>query len=191
MDPIRETLAWLDPVAGTEEEWNAACERLEAYLLALGVEGSLRRHQLILALLAEAIAQHREDPARSPTQVLLSLTLARVRRWLLGNEDPAIQDRWEEARRLLILYLTGGPEAWPKAVLERKAPLLPKEVASSLLPGPEVVLTHMASRPIDYGPLATIAKEAWEDISWKDILTALAFWTLVFLVSYLVFIRHG
>lgn len=190
MDAVRQVLVRLEPQTGREEEWSQACDRLEAYLLVLGVQSSLRRHQLVLALLAEAMARHRENPARSPTELLLSFTLERVQKWLADEEGLAV-DQWEQARRLLILYLTGGPQIWPKAAVEEKTLLVPRKLASSLLPGPEVVLSHMASQPLDYGPLATIAKEAWEDVSWKDVLVALLFWAAVFLCGYFFWLRHA
>ena len=46
------------PTTGTEAQWDAACERLNSYLRALGMDECERQNEIILQILQSAAARH-------------------------------------------------------------------------------------------------------------------------------------
>jgi hypothetical protein len=57
--------------------------------------------------------------------------------------------------------------------------------------GPELELTRMVPRPLDFGPIANVADEAWKTFARWPVLRAVVGWALfVGLLAFLWFRAH-
>lgn len=170
------------PRTGSMDSWNAAYVRVEDYLRAHRIHNRLHQSRLIQTVLERAARRHEEDPTRSPTALAAEETDALMQRWfteILGpSEEPA--DRIAAQGRLALL-LCDGPQKWPFAFLEPRAPeeFVSAMRAGAIEAGPDMAVSSMVPRPIDLGPIPEAAGETIERIENWPILRTLVLW-LVF-----------
>jgi hypothetical protein len=85
------------------------------------------------------------------------------------------------AQGRLALLLCDGPQKWPFAFLEPRAPeeFVSAMRAGAIEAGPDMSVSSMVPRPIDLGPIPEAAGETIERIENWPILRTLVLW-LVF-----------
>ncbi|MDD4931908.1 MAG: hypothetical protein PHO89_00350 [Methylacidiphilaceae bacterium] len=164
-------------------DWREAASRLDAYLARWQLADPFYQRVIGASLLALAIREQEKSPQGSPVEQTMKLAQQRVAGWLDRLPSGSKTDVADPvATATLGLYLADGLDHWPRAFLSES---IPAELAERLRriafePGPSVRFSHMVSRPIDYGPLARLAREAWEQVGWREVLAILLFWASLF-----------
>ncbi len=166
-------------------DWREAAERLDAYLARWKLADPLYERIVGASLLALAIREWERSPERRPVEVTLPLAQRMVVAWLERLPSRAAAEPERAAALTLGLDLVDGLDRWPRAFLSEE---IPPELAERLREfafqaGPAVRFSHMVSRPIDYGSFARLAREAWEQVGWREVAAILAFWSGVFGVA--------
>ncbi|VVM04846.1 hypothetical protein [Methylacidimicrobium tartarophylax] len=168
-------------------DWREATARLDAYLARWELADPFYQRLIGTSLLALAIREQKSHPGRPPVELTLKLAQEKVTAWLetLPSGIPEAASSGRAAVAVLRLARIGGLDRWPRAFLSRETPpeLAGRLRESGFEAGPAVRFSHMVSRPIDYGPFARLAREAWEQVGWKEVGAILAFWTGVFGVA--------
>jgi hypothetical protein len=152
------------PRTGTMDSWNAAYVRVEDYLKIL--ERAARRHQA--------------QPALDPTMIAAEETEALMDAWFAEvlDEKGEAHDRLAIDGRVSLL-LCDGPERWPYAFLdEENIPVDFVEAmrSSNLQAGPDLAVSSMVPRPIDFGRITGAAGETLERFERWPALRALFLW---------------
>jgi hypothetical protein len=170
------------PKTGTMESWNAAYVRVEDYLRAHRIHNRLHQSRLIQKILERAARRHEAHPALDPTMVAAEETEALMDAWFAEVLDEKDQphDRLAIDGRVSLL-LCDGPERWPYAFLDENnvPPDFVKAMRNSNLEaGPDLAVSSMVPRPIDFGRITGAAGETLERIERAPVLRTLFLWLL-------------
>jgi hypothetical protein len=170
------------PKTGTMESWNAAYVRVEDYLRAHRIHNRLHQSRLIQKILERAARRHEAHPALDPTMVAAEETEALMDAWFAEVLDEKDQphDRLAIDGRVSLL-LCDGPEKWPYAFLDENniPPDFVKAMRNSNLEaGPDLAVSSMVPRPIDFGRITGAAGETLERIERAPVLRTLFLWLL-------------
>ena len=170
------------PKTGTMESWNAAYVRVEDYLRAHRIHNRLHQSRLIQKILERAARRHEAHPALDPTMVAAEETEALMDAWFAEVLDEKDQphDRLAIDGRVALL-LCDGPEKWPYAFLDENN--IPPDFVtamrnSNLEAGPDLAVSSMVPRPIDFGRITGAAGETLERIERAPVLRTLFLWLL-------------
>ncbi len=167
--------------------WNQAHDRLFHFLETFGIEDRSRLFRLVLAILDEARERQRRNPGLEPTAVAAELISGGIAGWLAENLGEAEGGDSEVLRRGYVALLLS-----PRFRADRSAFLeagLPPDFRQSLrhallVTGPDLDVSSMTPRPIDYGPMLGLARETWHRWEKKTVVTALLLWGGIYLVLY-------
>ena len=166
MNAIAEDISC--PGARSAAAWNAARDRVQAYLLAHRVDDRGKRSQLTQRILERAADRQKADPALNPTEAAMEETEGLMEDWFARVLDrPEMPgDRLAIEGRMALL-LCDGARNWPAAFLEDGP--LPVDFeqamrAPALQSGPDLALSSMVLRPIDLGPITDAAGETLKRI---------------------------
>ena len=170
--------------------WDEAFLRVESYLRAHQIESRLVLNRLALEIIraARAVA---EAPGAAPAAatavdpVALAMHEAerRTAAWfnrVLGDAvDP--DDERLGTRGRIALVMADVPARWPQYFLAETPP--PPELVEAMRTayieaGPELELTRMVPRPLDFGPIANVADEDWKTFARWPVLRAILGWLL-------------
>jgi hypothetical protein len=158
------------PETGSLEEWNAAYYRLEDYLRAHRVTNKIHQSQVILRLLQQAAAGHRQAPDQAPVRLALEEAYAEMDEWfqdLIADPDLPLARASTTGRvRMLLLNAT---RRWPNVFLA-EADQIPLDFRmalrdSSVQSAPDLAVSSMVPRPLDSSPVVELIDETWERIS--------------------------
>jgi hypothetical protein len=136
----------------SEPDLNAACERLDNYLLALRVADKARRDQIVKRILEMALARRAADSSQNLTTLAMEETRAAMERWfgsILGcRERIAVAG-------LVSMLAVDAPERWPVAFLsdDHSVEFRTELMESHVRGGPDLQVSSMVPRPLDVGPL--------------------------------------
>lgn len=186
MKPLDEKLAPLEPLTefrpstGTMEEWNAAYVRVEDYLRAHRIHNRLHQSRLIQKVLQRAAEKHAASPTSSPTVLAAEEIEAAMDVWFAQMLDAQghPHERIAVDGRLALL-LCDGAQRWPYAFLydTRRADELRAAMRASVIQaGPDLAVSSMVPRPIDFGAIPEAAGETLERIERWPVLRALLLW---------------
>jgi len=107
----------------------------------------------------------------------------RTERWfaqVLGDAvDP--DDERLGTRGRIALVMADVPARWPQHFLAATPPpaeLVEAMRAAYIEAGPELELTRMVPRPLDFGPIANVADEAWKTFTRWPVLRAVLGWLI-------------
>jgi len=170
------------PATGTTEEWNRAYVRIEDYLRAHRIHYRLHQPRLIRAILGRAAERHAADPSQDPTV----LAAEEIERLMDDWFADVLDERGQPHARIAVdgrvaLLLCDGPRRWPAAFLDGGN--VPPEFVqamrvSSIRAGPDLEVSRMVARPIDFGPISEAAEETLEQFEKWPLLRALLLWLL-------------
>lgn len=187
-----DTLTPFVPEWGSPEEWNEAYEKVENYLRACQINSRLHRARLIHRIL-ERVASHGPAVDRLPLSTrAIRETQDMMEVWFNRLLQPTVA---EGAEYSLVdgrvgLLLCDGPARWPYAFLT-SGDLPPEFVksmrASMLRAGPNIEISSMVPRPIDFGWLPEIAGDTLESLGRFPFLKALVAWGLFLLILAAIF----
>lgn len=183
--PVSTSLPPLPPVPDSPDRaWDEAFSRVESYLRAHQIESRLVLNRLAFEIISTARGAVVTDPAKADA-VALAMREAERRtmawfRTVLGDAvDP--EDERLGTRGRIALVLADVPARWPGHFLAATPPpaeLVEAMRAAYIEAGPEMELTRMVPRPMDFGPIANVADEAWKTFARWPLLRAIIGWLL-------------
>ncbi len=164
-------------------EWDEAFLRVESYLRAHQIESRLVLNRLALEIVREARVASATPAGAGVVPVELAMREAerRTGAWfarVLGDAAE-LDDERAGARGRIALVMADVPARWPQHFLAETPP--PPELVEAMRTayieaGPELELTRMVPRPIDFGPIANVADEAWKTFARWPVLRAVFGW---------------
>lgn len=182
-----ETLSLPQPRSGTREQWNEASRRLETWLETFEIGDEMHALRLRTVILRQAMDRHAATPGLHPTTVTQQEAIRVLENWfkeVIGRqgENPG----QTLSNGLLALFLSRSGQLWPEAIGAANPPAELREAMqkSSLQLGPDLQISTMTPREIDYGPLSSLARETWQQWEWAPILRALIFWAIIYCAGY-------
>lgn len=167
--------------------WNEASTRLTQYLAAHRLASHLHRADLAEEILDEAQARHRERPDAEPVTLTMDVAQERIEKWFAGIlEDTAspVGRRVENGR--VAIWLTRANDLWPARFAAAELPddMRRALCESSVRTGPDLAVTSMTSRGVDFGPMETLARQTWQNWDWAALARAGLFWAGVYALGY-------
>lgn len=168
--------------------WDEAFLRVESFLRAHQIESRLVLNRLTVEIIRGA--RHAlEDPqtdrllSRDPVALAMREAERRTTAWfalVLGDAaDP--DDERLGTRGRIALVMADVPARWPRDFFAETPPppeLVAAMRAAYIEAGPGLELTSMVPRPLDFGPIANVADEAWKTFTRWPVLRAIVGWLL-------------
>jgi hypothetical protein len=176
------------PVARHDREaWNEAYDRLVNFLHTFALGDHAYVSQLALSLLHQAQDIHRQDTSRDPVTLTMEQAQKRLADWLATNlEEEDTSPSHILATGYVALLLSQAYRTAPTSFL---ASPLPEELRHALretllVTGPDLHVSSMTPRHLDYGPMLQFARQTWHRWDAKEFAIALVFWAGVYTVFY-------
>lgn len=166
-----------------EPTWDEALARLTAYLAEMEIGGVEHRTRVALRLLDQA---RTSVGGAHPLEHTMQVAQAELMAWFseaLGlTELPANR---KMAWGLVAWRMARGSERWPDAILgERPSDEIRQALAGIVLhASPDLEVSRMVSRDMDYGAMETLAQETWHQFAWAPLLRAAALWAAIFFAA--------
>jgi hypothetical protein len=163
--------------------WNEAYERLLHFFGSFALRDHAHVSRLALRIVDEARARYEKDPVGDPAALAMELAQREIRDWFATNLDVTGASAARVfANGYLILLLSRLPQAAPASFM---ASPLPYDLRQSLhqtllVAGPDLNISSMTPRRIDYGPMLDLARQTWHRLDAKSIVVALLFWTGIY-----------
>lgn len=186
MDLSTDTLTPFVPEWGSPDGWNEAYEKVENYLRACRINSRLHRARLIRRILERVATRGAVAEGEPLSTAAIRETQSMMAAWFRRMLQPAADgsDRSIEDGRVALL-LCDGPDRWPYAILsseELPSDLVQEMRASMLVAGPNLEISNMVPREIDYGWFPEIAGDTLEQLGRHPFLKAIVAWLLFFLL---------
>jgi hypothetical protein len=169
------------------EAWNEAHDRLMHFLGTFELGDHARASELALTFLRQAQEVHRQDASRDPTTLTLAQAQNNLAEWLAANLDqPDKSPSHVLPTGYVALLLSRVYQTAPSAFLANP---LPEELRQALretllVTGPDLTVSSMTPRHLDYGPMLSFAKQTWHRWDAREFFVALFFWAGVYLLFY-------
>jgi hypothetical protein len=170
-----------------EQAWNDAYDRLVLYLRTFDLADHAHVSRVALSLLEQAKEAHKSDGSREPTALTLSLAQQKIAEWLAFNLPQADLSRSNllSAGCVAILlsraYRTAPGSFLASPVPEEMRQALRESLIST---GPDLNVSSMTPRHLDYGPMLQFARQTWHRVDIREFVIAIAFWGAVYAVFY-------
>jgi hypothetical protein len=170
-----------------QEAWNEAHDRLLIFLNTFALGDHAYVSQLAVSLLHQARELHRQNPSRDPITQTMELAQKRLADWLDTNlEEADTSPSHILATGTIALLLSQVYRTAPTSFL---ASPMPEELRQALretllVTGPDLNVSSMTPRHLDYGPMLQFARQTWHRWDAKELLIALLFWAGVYTVFY-------
>ena len=176
-----------DLSASEQKAWNEAYDRLTHFLAGFGVDDPAHIARVALTLMDEARELHRQNPAQDPTRLAVELAQKRVSDWLAASLNGQNQAAPEIlAHGSMALLLSRVFQTSPASFL---ATPLPEELRQALqetmlVAGPDLDVSRMTPRHLDYGPMLNFARQTWHLWDAREVIVAVGFWAAVYVIFY-------
>jgi hypothetical protein len=175
------------PVSGEQELWNTAYDRLVHYLRTFRLADHAHVSQKALELFHDAQKAHREDPSRDPATHTMEQAQKHLADWLavnLGEENRTPSHILSTG--YIALLLSRVYQTAPTSFLANP---LPEELRQALretliVAGPDLNISSMTPRHLDFGPMLQLARQTWHRWNTKELFIALIFWAGVYTIFY-------
>jgi hypothetical protein len=175
------------PAPDADTAWDEAFLRVESYLRAHQIESRLLLNRLVVEIInaarAVALAAPSSSSAVDPIALAMCEAERRTNAWftrVLGDAVDSDDERLGTRGRI-ALVLADVPARWPQHFLAATPPppdLVEAMRSAYIEAGPEMEFTRMTPRPLDFGPIANVADEAWRTFRRWPILRAVVVWLL-------------
>jgi hypothetical protein len=171
----------------TDQAWNDAYDRLELYLRTFDIADHAHASRLALDILQQAREAHAKEPSRLPTELTLSLAQRKIAEWLANNLPQAdLSPSNLLSAGCIAILISRVNRNVPSTFL---AAPVPEELRQALreslvVTGPDLNVSSMTPRHLDYGPMLQFARQTWHRIDPKEFIIAIAFWGAVYAVFY-------
>lgn len=164
--------------------------RLMAFLAALQIGGVEHRTRVALEMIDEARRLHAENPEVTPVEHTMQIAMQRIDEWFSAALDKVnIPTARRVAAGIVGLRVTDGAIRWPGTVLggPPSAELKAAMARVSFRTGPDLAVSSMTPRTMDYGAMETIAQETLHRFEWAPLVRALILWTAVFFITLAIY----
>ena len=168
----------------SSKAWDEALTRLLAFLTALEIGGLEHRLEVALRILHKARELHSENT--EPVELTMSLLQEELEEWFAqALDNPSLSAERRVALGIVALRLTDAGIHWPDALLLNKPPedLKAAFAQVSLRTGPELKLSSMTPREMNFGTMENIAQETWHQFAWTPLLRAALVWAAIFFAT--------
>ena len=186
-----DTLKPFVPEWGYPEEWNEAYEKVENYLRACRINSRLHRARLIHRILQRVAERGPVPRGEALSTAAIRETQIMMEEWFARLQPASESGRYSLVDGRVALLLCDGSDRWPYAFLTTDdLPLdLVKEMRESILvAGPNLAISNMVPRAIDYGWFPEIAGDTIDSIGRRPFLQAFLAWGLfILLLAYLFY----
>ncbi len=175
----------MDPIA-TAAAWDEAMSRLLSFLAALHIGGVEHRTRVALNIVDQARKQHVLKPEITPVEHTMTIAMHDLEQWFdAALENVEMPTGRRVASGIVGLRMTDAVNRWPNAILDGPPPADLKATLArvSFRTGPDLAVSSMTPRAMDYGAMETIAQETWHRFTWAPIVRAAAIWTVIFFVA--------
>lgn len=175
------------PSAGEQQKWNQAYDRLVQFLRTFALGDHAQVSRLSLAFLDEARDIHRQNPRIEPTTAAIEVAQRHLSTWLaanLGEENTAPAHILPNGYIALLLSRLSriAPEAFLASPLSDD---LRQSLRQTLVvTGPDLTVSSMTPRHLDYGPMLGLARQTWHRWDARTFVIAILFWTAVYFFLY-------
>jgi len=118
---------------------------------------------------------------------MMGLAQERIAEWLARNLPPAdLSPSNLLSAGCIAILLSRANQNAPASFL---ATPVPEELRQALresliVTGPDLNVSSMTPRHLDYGPMLHFARQTWHRVEPKEFLIAAAFWSSVYIVFY-------
>ncbi len=170
-----------------QKAWNEAYIRLVNFLESFALRDRAHVSRVALDLLEQAQRSARSDSTRSPVTLTMDQAQKHLGEWLASN----LNEREKSPSHILAdgciaLLISRVFQTAPSSFL---AGPLPEELRQALqetllVAGPDLNISRMTPRHLDYGPMLGLARQTWHRWDIKALLVALLFWTGVYIFFY-------
>ena len=166
-----------------QQAWDEAMGRVMAYLAALELGGVERRTRVAMSILDRARERCVRAAELPAAEAAMTETAETLRVWFAGIFPNDPETAFE--RGVVAMKATDAARRWPDAVLTDHPPLAMREalVAAAFPTAPDITLSSMAARDMDFGAMESIAQETWQQFKWAPVLQAAALWTAIFFIA--------
>jgi hypothetical protein len=181
------TVNEISPSPSNERDWNEAYDRLESFLKTFDLANHAYVSQLAVEIFQRAKERHHENPSQNPTALTIEQAQKRLTDWLaanLGGENKSPSHTLPAGTVALLLsqiYRTAPDRFLASPVPEELRQALQETL---LVTGPDLNVSSMTPRHLDYGPMLQFARQTWHRWSVPELVIALAFWAGVYTVFY-------
>jgi hypothetical protein len=167
--------------------WHDAYDRLVLYLRTLDLDDHAYVSRLALEILQQAKDRHAAGDARDPTTLTLAQAHQRIAQWLAANlpeHDDAANEILPTGYIAMLLS-----RAYRNAPTSFLATPVPEELRQALheslvVTGPDLNVSSMTPRHLDYGPMLDLARQTWHRWDTKSFAAAVLFWLGVYFICY-------
>jgi len=173
--------------ADEQAAWNQAHDRLRDFLNAFALGDHAQISRVTLKLLDEAREQHRRDASLDPVSLAMAQAQKLAQEWFAANLEMRDQPPAELlASGCVALLLSRAFRTAPETFLTAPLPQNLKESMHQtlLVTGPDLKISSMTPRHLDYGPMLDLARRTWHRWNLREIIIALIFWAGVYFVFY-------
>lgn len=183
-------MAPIDPsplTAGEQKAWNEAADRLARFIDTFALNDRIHVSRLTLRLLDEARQVYERDKSQTPTTLVMEKMQQLLADWLAVNLGEQGRPRSEIlASGYIALLLSRLNQTAPGLFLAAPLPDdLQKAMRQTLIEtGPDLNVSSMTPRHLDYGPMLQLAQQTWHRFDLRATLTALIFWACVYCIFY-------
>jgi hypothetical protein len=175
------------PESDEQMAWSRAYDRLHHFFEAFKLSDHAETSRLTLKIFDQARELHRPDSSQCPTTLVMEQAQKLMIEWLAANLD--------ERSRTPAQIFSSGCMALYLSELFRIAPgsflvsPLPEDMRQSmrrtlLVTGPDLNVSSMTPRRLDYGPMLALARQTWHRWNSREIFIAMLFWAGVYFVFY-------
>jgi hypothetical protein len=173
----------MDAMTFSQDDWNEAVDRLFVLFETMDFGGIEHRTRVVMEIVGSVRA--RDLNGRAPVEACLDEVDERLKLWFqkaLG--DSAGQTKNRIATGLLAWNVTGGSSRWGDVILAGEPPEELVRVFSGVRAqtGPDLAISSMTPREMDFGAIESLAQETWHQFAWAPLLRAAILWTIVFFV---------
>jgi len=177
----------MNPEIPSGPAWNDAYDRLVAYLRTFDLGDHAHVSRLALRILQQAQETYRSDSTREPTTLMLNVAQQNIADWLAANLPQAdTSPSFVLPSGYIAILLSRAYRTAPDSFL---ATPLPEELRQALqetliVTGPDLNVSSMTPRHLDYGPMLQFARQTWHRLDAKEFIIAVAFWAAVYTIFY-------
>lgn len=167
----------------TQSEWDEAMARVLAFFSALRIGGVEQRVRVALDVLEEARQRSDQGSELTPIEASMKVAADLLDSWFAKAIDGSSDRR--VAAGVVALEVTDAAERFPNTLFsgEPSDELKAMLASVSVRTGPDLAISSMTPREMDYGAMEAIAQETWHRFGWAPILRAAGVWAAIFFLA--------
>jgi hypothetical protein len=173
------------PTFGTIEDWNEAFAEVDNYLKAHQLLSAMQRAKIALSILQKVALEGCEVSSEPITSRAIKELMKQRNYWVIKFAEISKETDFIDAHCRVLLYLADIPQKWPHSFMvgiQPPAELIEVIKSSELKSAPQLELSNMVARQIDFGflpELAGLTMKTFEKMPFLKVIVAWIFFALV------------